>query len=544
MNLIDLLQMTKPQAAQQQSEGLGPIMQFLAQSRAPQMPAIQMPQGSNYGQQILAHGLQKQDREDTYAAHLQAKNDMEQQQAEHWKGSGAQLSSDPSIQALIDSGDAQKAAYGLKLAEEEAQKKIASQYNENATFALYDKLVQEGTPESLAKAARIMEFKKAGGTNINLGQLDKPIPIADLGMLSNPSGEHPLPGSSLSDLKGTDYRVVDSADQEDTRTLTTALSVINEMERQANELYKDPRWNKPKQEGLVNQLVDKAKTTLESNSEVYLQNDPRYKAYEDFVNANAGLIARGLSGEKGAMAEGDIQRAKAKLVTLTGINPDMPDVGKSKIADLRRSLEARLSTMAQKQLGGSSSISQVIDAKPGYNVVQTPEGDVVKQEGQRAWRNNNPGNIEYGPFAEKNGAIGSDGRFAIFPSKEHGANAQSDLLFNSDGYKNLTLTDAISKYAPSFENNTPAYQKNILNAVGGVNKVMSQYTDAERNAILGAMHIVEGNKQGKSTVLKISEHPLAKQAIDVKKNSPIERTKNDARRAALEARANKLRAAQ
>lgn len=43
-------------------------------------------------------------------------------------------------------------------------------------------------------------------------------------------------------------------------------------------------------------------------------------------------------------------------------------------------------------------------------------------------RNNNPGNIEYGDFAVRMGATGSDGRFAIFPSAEFGLRAQAELL--------------------------------------------------------------------------------------------------------------------
>lgn len=49
-------------------------------------------------------------------------------------------------------------------------------------------------------------------------------------------------------------------------------------------------------------------------------------------------------------------------------------------------------------------------------------------ENTRGGRNNNPGNIEYGDFAIRMGAIGSDGRFAIFPSPEHGLRAASELL--------------------------------------------------------------------------------------------------------------------
>ena len=33
-------------------------------------------------------------------------------------------------------------------------------------------------------------------------------------------------------------------------------------------------------------------------------------------------------------------------------------------------------------------------------------GDQTRSGGDRNWRNNNPGNIEYGPFAIKYGAIG------------------------------------------------------------------------------------------------------------------------------------------
>jgi hypothetical protein len=59
----------------------------------------------------------------------------------------------------------------------------------------------------------------------------------------------------------------------------------------------------------------------------------------------------------------------------------------------------------------------------------------------RNLRNNNPGNIEYGEFAKKHGATGSDGRFAIFPSMEAGKAAQMSLL---EGKYNKGL-DTIAK---------------------------------------------------------------------------------------------------
>jgi soluble lytic murein transglycosylase-like protein len=199
MNLIDLLQMTKPQAAQQQSEGLGPIMQFLAQNKAPEMPAIQMPQTHDYGAQIMAHGLQKQDREDTYAAHLQAKNDMEQLQAQSIVGHEAELSDDPQVQAMLKSGNPQLVTYAMKIAEDEKQKKIAAQYNENPTFTRY----QQALKENPALAEQMMQWIKAKGTNINLGE-NRPIMSSDAINMRNSDGTPARiqVGETPADLKG------------------------------------------------------------------------------------------------------------------------------------------------------------------------------------------------------------------------------------------------------------------------------------------------------------------------------------------------------
>lgn len=151
--------------------------------------------------------------------------------------------------------------------------------------------------------------------------------------------------------------------------------------------------------------------------------------------------------------------------------------------------------------GAKNAVRRVIEAGKGYNVIQRPDGTVERQEGARNWRNNNPGNIEYGEFAKKQGAIGSDGRFAIFPSYDAGRKAKESLIFDGKGYKDKTLTDAIARYAPPGENNTAAYQSNVLASVGGANKRMSEYTAEERTAIMNAMERVEGFKVGKTTTL-------------------------------------------
>lgn len=71
-------------------------------------------------------------------------------------------------------------------------------------------------------------------------------------------------------------------------------------------------------------------------------------------------------------------------------------------------------------------------------------------------RNNNPGNIDNGRFAQAHGAeAGTVGRFAHFPTPEAGFAALRELL--AVGYVGLTVEAALNKYAPPVENNTCRY---------------------------------------------------------------------------------------
>lgn len=149
-----------------------------------------------------------------------------------------------------------------------------------------------------------------------------------------------------------------------------------------------------------------------------------------------------------------------------------------------------------KNIFNPNEISAVIETGPGFLVVQRPDGSVQRLQGSRNWRNNNPGNIEAGAYARSMGAIGTDGRFAIFPTYEMGRTAKEKLIFEGGNYRALTLSQAINRYAPPVENNTTWYQSTVLNSVGNVDKPMNQYTTSERTRILAAMERVEGFKPG------------------------------------------------
>ena len=116
-------------------------------------------------------------------------------------------------------------------------------------------------------------------------------------------------------------------------------------------------------------------------------------------------------------------------------------------------------------------------------------------DGSRSWRNNNPGNLKFGPYAEKMGATGKDDAgFAKFPSYDAGRKAQENLLFNSDAYKNLSIRDAIAKWAPGSDGNDPAgYAAQMAKATGtSADTKLSDLTPEQRGKFLDAQQRKEG----------------------------------------------------
>ena len=118
----------------------------------------------------------------------------------------------------------------------------------------------------------------------------------------------------------------------------------------------------------------------------------------------------------------------------------------------------------------------------------------------RNMRNNNPGNIEYGDFAKKHGATGSDGRFAIFPDLKTGQDAMASLLMGYAKGGNNTISKIVGKWSPAGENgaaNTNAYIADVSKKTGiDPNKPLSM---GELSAVQQAMSAHEGMVGAKAT---------------------------------------------
>ena len=231
------------------------------------------------------------------------------------------------------------------------------------------------------------------------------------------------------------------------------------------------------------------------------------------IPRNIGNVARGALGVAAVGGLGLVaSQAKASPSLNRDISGDgggaLPTVPSQPLAvsrgPVRVNQQGRRSPNIFPGLGVSSTGTgtSVVEAGPGYTVIQYTNGKVERRVGVRNWRNNNPGNIEFGSYARSKGAIGTDGRFAVFPTYEAGLAAKESLLFEGRNYRNLTITAAISRYAPQFENDTNSYINQVASAVGvSPYTKLNELNPIQRRAMLGAMERVEGFKVGRVEVL-------------------------------------------
>lgn len=92
----------------------------------------------------------------------------------------------------------------------------------------------------------------------------------------------------------------------------------------------------------------------------------------------------------------------------------------------------------------------------------------------RGIRNNNAGNIRYTPSGSTGGWRGaipmdkaSDKSYMQFDTAQNGLRAMGKLLWNYQlNSGRNTIHEVISKWAPSTENNTPAYVEKVANDLG------------------------------------------------------------------------------
>jgi hypothetical protein len=138
------------------------------------------------------------------------------------------------------------------------------------------------------------------------------------------------------------------------------------------------------------------------------------------------------------------------------------------------------------------------------NPYAKPSGGTQDGSRARGIRNNNPGNIEYGDFAKRMGATGSDGRFAIFPTPEAGLRAMSELLGSYARRGINSARDIVNRWAPASENNVGAYSGALAKALGVSPDAVLNMRDPQTIAnLMGAIttHENGSNPYGRDAML-------------------------------------------
>jgi len=222
--------------------------------------------------------------------------------------------------------------------------------------------------------------------------------------------------------------------------------------------------------------------------------DSTAKSQEDRAKAEQELQQKGLEPGTKAQVEMRIEQMKTRDSLQSMINK-----GITPVTDAMQKLAGVTETVTSLAPGTTPATGAQIGGGTAPGVVSGKSvtiGGQTRSGGDRNWRNNNPGNIEYGKFAISMGAIGSDGRFAIFPTEEMGRKA-ADTLLKGKSYANLSAAEAINKWAPSNENDPKAYANRIAQQTGlDMNKKYSDMSPAEQSKFLDAMNKVEGGRAG------------------------------------------------
>lgn len=159
----------------------------------------------------------------------------------------------------------------------------------------------------------------------------------------------------------------------------------------------------------------------------------------------------------------------------------------------------------QKELDSPEEFryTSVISSNKQFMYVNTTEGKRKYWGGTLAWRNNNPGNLKNTNFSKGQGSIGEDYRgHAVFPTYAVGKKAHYNLLFSgTTSYADLTVEQAVYRYAPSSDGNQPKNYLNYICKAASVAKTsrLAKLTEKQKEGMIQAMFVMEGFKKGTIT---------------------------------------------
>ncbi len=158
--------------------------------------------------------------------------------------------------------------------------------------------------------------------------------------------------------------------------------------------------------------------------------------------------------------------------------------------------QEEIETINQQSTSSGFKVSDIVavNYENKTTIYITKDGTKIKRIGGTvAWRNNNPGNIIKSDFAYANGAVGETDRWAVFPDEETGLRAITKLL-RTDSYNNLSVKEAIHKWAPFSDGNNPENYSRRVSSMTGLHAdtKINNLSDNDLRKIARAIQTIEG----------------------------------------------------
>jgi hypothetical protein len=140
-------------------------------------------------------------------------------------------------------------------------------------------------------------------------------------------------------------------------------------------------------------------------------------------------------------------------------------------------------------------LAQVLEIRRLYLRATRADGKVeLRTGGNASWRHHNPTRLIHGDYTRMMGAIGSDGKYAVFPSYDKGRKAAEAYLF----------TDAYEYNTKSLEEAFKDYALDDLVRDTGVSKdtKLKDLTPVQRSKLMDAIQKKEGWLEGRVSVFE------------------------------------------
>lgn len=250
-------------------------------------------------------------------------------------------------------------------------------------------------------------------------------------------------------------------------------------------------------------LIDKYKSINHITPELTANSDMFVKKVSDLIQA--------LTGVKNEAANGSLPVINAMITSVTDITAKFADFDKetdhvtTRVIALVAATTALLNVIKALKFIGVPAAFKLLSNPVVAGAMATfyskglnqGEDEALVESRKEAglvdngtvglskdsYKRNNPGNIKYGEWAKKAGAIGQEHGFAVFPDTATGAKALDDLLLNN--YKNGkfnqdTIASIISGVGSSHEHAYTATVKDQPNYI----KFLSQKLGIDPNAHL------------------------------------------------------------